>query len=54
MTKDMKQAQRFKEAARAAECDEDEVHFEKRLRTVAKAVPPPKTTAKLAKKKPGK
>jgi hypothetical protein len=47
------QIKRFKEAARAAECDEDEASFEKRLRTVATA-PPPKTIPKPAKKKPGK
>jgi hypothetical protein len=48
------QITRFKQAARTAECDEDEAHFEKRLRTVATAAPPPKTIPKPAKKKPGK
>jgi hypothetical protein len=48
------QLERFKQAARAAECDEDEAHFEAQLKAVAKAVPPPKGSAKNAKKKPGR
>jgi len=41
---DSKQTQldKFKEAARAAECDEDEETFKRALRKVAKAPRPPK------------
>jgi hypothetical protein len=44
------QSDRFAEAARAAECDEDESHFEDRLRTVAKVAPPPKPKTRPASK----
>jgi len=34
------QSQKFKDAARATGCDEDEAAFEKRLKKIAKAKPP--------------
>jgi hypothetical protein len=34
------QSDKFKEAAREAECDEDEAHWDERLKKVAKAKPP--------------
>jgi hypothetical protein len=37
--KQMSQSDKFKEAARQLECDEDEAHFEERLRKVAKHKP---------------
>ena len=36
---DKSQADKFKEAARELEADEDEKHWEERLKKVAKAVP---------------
>ena len=39
MTKKKSQADKFKEAARDLECDEDEVAFEDRLRRLAKQKP---------------
>jgi hypothetical protein len=44
------QVQKFREAAREAECDQDEGHFDDALKRVAKA-PPPKDE-KPAPKKP--
>lgn len=35
----LSQADRFKEAARAAECDEDEARWQERLKRVAKQKP---------------
>ena len=35
------QLDKFKEAARDAECDEDEAHWDARLKKVAKAKPTP-------------
>ena len=35
------QLERFKEAARALECDEDETRWDERLKKVAKAKPAP-------------
>ena len=40
--KDAAQADRFREAARALECDDDESRFDARLKKVAKAPPKPK------------
>jgi hypothetical protein len=34
------QSDRFKEAARALECDDDEAHFDAKLKKVAKAPKP--------------
>lgn len=34
------QADRFREAARALECDDDEAHFDAKLKKVAKSVKP--------------
>ena len=42
-TKD--QIDRFKEAARALECDDDDAHFDEKLKKVAKA-PKPKDETK--------
>ena len=39
MTTKPTQTEKFKEAARAAECDEDEGRWEERLRQVAKRKP---------------
>lgn len=36
------QSDRFREAARAAECDDDEARFNANLRKIAKAKPQPK------------
>ena len=36
---DSEQAKRFKEAARAAECDEDEARWQERLKAIAKQKP---------------
>jgi hypothetical protein len=41
MTDEKKQSDRFKEAARAAECDEDEARWEERLKRVVKHKPVP-------------
>lgn len=35
------QAERFREAARALECDDDDARFDEKLRQVAKAKPKP-------------
>ena len=35
------QSEKFKAAARATDCDQDEAAFEKRLRKIAKALPKP-------------
>jgi hypothetical protein len=35
------QADRFKEVVRALECDEDEAHWDQRLKKIAKAKPAP-------------
>ncbi len=35
MSKDQSQCDKFKEAARAAGCDEDEARWDERLRTIA-------------------
>lgn len=40
-TKSTEQLDKFKEAARALECDEDEARWDERLRKVAKAKPQP-------------
>jgi hypothetical protein len=37
---DKSQSQKFKEAARAIGCDEDEAAFQERLKQIAKAAPP--------------
>ena len=39
--RDQPQADKFKEAARAAECDEDEARWEERLKAVARQKPAP-------------
>lgn len=39
MAKDKTQSDKFKEAARELECDEDEAHWDERLKKVAKAKP---------------
>lgn len=39
MTKEKTQSEKFREAAKELECDEDEARFERRLRRVAKAPP---------------
>lgn len=39
MTRDVSQLDRFKEAARALECDDDEARFDAKLKKVAKAKP---------------
>ena len=39
MTDPKTQVNKFKEAAREAECDEDEAHWDERLKKVAKAKP---------------
>lgn len=36
MTKEKTQSEKFKEAAKELECDEDEARFERRLKRVAK------------------
>jgi hypothetical protein len=41
-----RQGKAFVEAARAAECDEDEAQFEKRLKAVVKARPAEKSDKK--------
>lgn len=41
MTTEQSQSDKFKEAARRAECDEDEGRWEERLRKVAKQKPSP-------------
>lgn len=38
-TADKEQSDRFREAARALECDDDEARFDARLKKVAKAKP---------------
>jgi hypothetical protein len=40
MTGKETQSDKFKDAARAAECDEDEARWEERLKKVAKGAPP--------------
>jgi hypothetical protein len=40
------QADRFREAAAATECDDDEARFNDNLRKIAKAVKPPATSDK--------
>ena len=40
MTNDDDQLERFREAARALECDDDEAHFDAKMRKVAKATKP--------------
>ncbi|GEM_PF-2985418 len=42
MTTEKKQADKFTEAARKAESDEDEAAFERKLKRLAKAKPEPK------------
>lgn len=39
--KDRPQAERFREAARALECDDDAAHFDQRLKKVAQVKPKP-------------
>lgn len=39
MDKKPTQSERFREAARALECDDDEAHFDAKLKKVAKAKP---------------
>lgn len=39
MAEPKSQSDKFKEAARAAECDEDEAHWDERLKKVAKQKP---------------
>ena len=39
MTKERTQADKFKEAARELECDDDEKRWEERLKKIAKAKP---------------
>lgn len=39
-TKAQQQADRFREAARALDCDDDEAHFDAKLKKVAKAPKP--------------
>lgn len=51
-TPDKSQLEKFKEAAREAECDTDEKAFEEALKKVAKS--PPDKTEKSNKDKPGK
>lgn len=41
MTDDKSQSDKFKEAARELECDEDEARWDERLKKVAKARPVP-------------
>lgn len=42
MSSDRQQSDKFKEAARAAECDEDEAKWDATLKKVAKRKPEPK------------
>lgn len=39
-TEEQQQADRFREAARALECDDDEAHFDAKLKKVARAAKP--------------
>jgi hypothetical protein len=45
------QKEKFIDKARELGCDEDEAAFEKRLRKIAKATPPPHKDTKREKKK---
>lgn len=45
------QSQKFKDAARATGCDEDEAAFEARLKKIVKPVPPQAQKPKSAPKK---
>jgi hypothetical protein len=40
MTKDKDQLERFREAARILECDDDKAHFDAKLKKIAKAPKP--------------
>lgn len=42
----LSQSDKFKETARTLECDEEEAHWDDRLKRVAKAKPEPKAAAK--------
>lgn len=44
----MSQADRFREAARALECDDDEARFDQRLKKVAQVKPKPDAPEKPA------
>jgi hypothetical protein len=48
---DKNQSAKFRDAARALGCDEDEAAFEKRLRKIAKATPPKGEASKPAAKR---
>ena len=41
MSKEQTQREKFEKAARELECDEDEAHWDERLRKVAKPKPEP-------------
>ena len=45
------QIEQFKQAARELGCDEDESHFEEKLKKVARHKPVPYTASKTAKQK---
>lgn len=45
MTKEQSQAEKFKQAARDLEADEDEAHWDARLKKIARAKPAPEKSA---------